>query len=137
MDSINSLKALHKFVQSQQRYEVFVEEINFISFSRFSESFIEVRKFLLATENARFLLSEKFCQDPLKEHFGAQRRSGRCNENPNLLQFQNQEQRLNVMGSPLMADMRGKTRGRDLFHPVINVNDTKELPKKRKKDNVF
>ena len=41
------------------------------------------------------------------------------------------------MGSPLMADMRGKTRGRDIFHPVINVNDTKELPKKRKKDNVF
>ena len=45
----------------------------------------------------RFLLSEKFSQDSLQEHFGAQRRSDGCNENPNLLQFQNQEQRLNVI----------------------------------------
>ena len=102
------------------------------------KSFVEVGQLLLATENARFLLSEKFCQDPLEEHFGAQRRSGGCNENPNLFQFQNQEQRLNVMGSSLMADMKGNTRERNLDHPVINISDARELPKKRKKrDDAF
>ena len=99
------------------------------------KSFVEVGKLLLATENACFLLFEKFCQD--QEHFGVQMRSSGCNENPNLFQFQNQEQRLNVMGSSLIADMTGNTRRQNIVHPAINVNDTRELPKKRKKDDAF
>ena len=42
------------------------------------------------------------------------------------------------MGSSLMPDMRGNTRERNLDHTVININDTRELPKKRKKrDDAF
>ena len=42
------------------------------------------------------------------------------------------------MGSSLMADMKGNTRGRNLDHPVINISDARELPKKRKKrDDAF
>ena len=55
------------------------------------KSFVEVGKLLLITENARFLLLEKFFPYPLEEHFGTQRGSRRCNENPNPFQFQNQE----------------------------------------------
>ena len=41
------------------------------------------------------------------------------------------------MGSLLMADIRGNTRRQNIVHTVININDTRELPKKRKKDDVF
>ena len=41
------------------------------------------------------------------------------------------------MGSSLMVDMRENTRGRNIVHPVININDTRESPNKRKKDNAF
>ena len=34
-----------------------------------------------------FLLSEKFSQDPLEEHFARQRKKGGCNENPTVEQF--------------------------------------------------
>ena len=97
----------------------------------------EVGKLVLAKEKARFLLLEKFCQDLLDKHFGAQRKSGGCNKDPNLFQFQNQEQQRKVIGSLLMADIRGNTRRQNIVHTVININDTRELPKKRKKDDVF
>ena len=41
------------------------------------------------------------------------------------------------MGSSLMVDMRENTRGQNIVHPVININDTRESPNKRKKDNAF
>jgi len=37
------------------------------------------------------VLSEKFSQDPIEEHFGRQRRGGGANENPTYYQFQKQE----------------------------------------------
>ena len=93
------------------------------------KSFVEVGKLLLEEERGKFPLSEKLSQDPLEEHFGIQRKSGDCNENPTLAQFQNQEQRINVMGSALMGEMTGNTRGRNVERPLIDTNDER-LPKK-------
>ena len=42
---------------------------------------------LLQEEIANFLLSEKFSQDPLEEHFTGHRRMGGCNDNPTQAQF--------------------------------------------------
>jgi len=99
------------------------------------KSFVELSKELLALPVPipnLFLLSEKFSQDPLEEHFGRHRRSGGCNENPTLFKFGHQELRLNVMGSNLITEMRGNTRGRNVDRPTIDVNDMRQLPKRRK-----
>ena len=80
---------------------------------------------------------EKFCQDPLEEDFGAERRSGGCNKNPNLFQFQNQEQRRNVMGSSLMTDMTGNTKRQNIVHPAIKVNDTRNYRRRERKTMFF
>lgn len=47
---------------------------------------IEVVKFLLS-KGCEFLLSERFCQDPLEEYFGHQRARGRFSDNPTLKAF--------------------------------------------------
>ena len=46
-------------------------------------SFVALAKELLQIDGVKFLLSEKFTQDPLEEHFGRQRRRGGTNDNPN------------------------------------------------------
>ena len=52
------------------------------------KSFTEMTRYLLSLPGGEelFLLSERFSQDPLENHFGQQR--GRCgrNDNPNVLQ---------------------------------------------------
>ena len=42
---------------------------------------IEATKFLL-TEGFDFVLTERFCQDPVEEYFGNQRKLGRRSDNP-------------------------------------------------------
>ena len=80
----------------------------------------------------KFLLSEKFTQDPLEEHFAKQRRRGECNENPDLYQFGKQEIFLNVMNSSLLTDLRGNSSTRINITPAVDARDTRQLPKKRK-----
>ena len=52
---------------------------------------------------AKFLLSEKFSQDPLEEHFARQRRRGGSCENPSFYAFGNL---LNVVQSNLIKEMK-------------------------------
>ena len=95
------------------------------------KSFVAVAKELLVLDDVNFLLSEKFTQDPLEEHFARQRRRGGCNENPNYYQFQNQELILNVMQSELITDLKGNTRGRDQGQKKIDIHDMRRLPTKK------
>lgn len=96
------------------------------------KSFVALAKELVCMDGVKFLFSEKFSQDPLEEHFGRQRRRGGSSDNPTLLEFGNQELALNVMRSDLMQDIRGNTRGRDKDGKrKIDINDTRELPKKK------
>ena len=97
------------------------------------KSFISVAKELLQIDGVKFLLSEKFTQDPLEEYFAKQRRRGGCNENPNYYQFQNQELVLNVMRSELITDLKGNTRGRDQRKAPLDIHDMRRLPTKKKK----
>ena len=77
-----------------------------------------------------FILSEKFSQDPLEEHFGRQRRRGGCNENPTYDQFQKNELMLNVMKSNLISDLCGNTSGRSQNIEALDINDKRKLPRK-------
>ena len=96
---------------------------------------MELSKLLLSIEGVNFILSEKYSQDPLEEHFARQRRRGGCSENPTLYRFGQQELALNVMRSELITDLTGNTRGRGVDKPELDIHDMRQLPKKRRKTN--
>ena len=56
----------------------------------FVNSFENLAKELLVEYEGKFLLSEKFSQDPLQEHFARQKCRDVCCENPSLYAFDNQ-----------------------------------------------
>uniref|UniRef100_A0A7M5XIK1 Transposable element P transposase-like RNase H C-terminal domain-containing protein n=1 Tax=Clytia hemisphaerica TaxID=252671 RepID=A0A7M5XIK1_9CNID len=92
-------------------------------------SFIDLTNTLLDEEGVSFLLSEKFSQDPLEEHFGRQRRAGGNNENPTYKQFLKQEISLNNMGYDFIQTIRhGNASGKDKERVKIDVNETRALP---------
>ena len=51
-----------------------------------AHSVIEATKFLL-NEGVEYVLIERFCQDPLEEYFGNQRKLGKRNDNPDMKMF--------------------------------------------------
>ena len=97
------------------------------------KSFIELAKLLLR-EGVPYILSEKFSQDPLEEHFSRHRRIAGCNDNPTLDQFKQQEVALNLIKSDLIGDLRGNTRGRPDNRAPLDINDMR-LPRKRSHNN--
>ena len=68
------------------RSKMFISWQKFEGFQVTVYSAIDAVKFLLA-EGVEFVLSERFCQDPLEEYFGNQRKFGRCSDNPDLQNF--------------------------------------------------
>ena len=54
---------------------------------------------LLDDEQAQFVLTGRFQQDPLEERFGAHRQRAGCSHNPSALQFQHTEKKLAVVTS--------------------------------------
>ena len=89
-------------------------------------SFTEVAKFLLKIPGVKFLLSERFCQDPLEAFFGNQRAKGGRNDNPNVEQFCNSTVSLRVQGSAALAPIRGNCKRQT---STITVDET-PLPKR-------
>ena len=83
-------------------------------------------------EKGKYVLGEKFSQDPLEQHFGKHRRSCGCSDNPHLDVFMQQEVALGLLNSELISDFTGNTRGRPDTHPPVTIDDTR-LPVKRKK----
>ena len=72
-------------------------------------SMVEVVKFLLQ-EGFEKVLTERFCQDPVEEYFGNQRKLGwRC-DNPDLAQFGYNDNSIRIQRS--ISCTSGNTRGR-------------------------
>lgn len=65
------------------RSRMFVSWHTYEGFQISVHSAIEAAKFLLQ-EGMEFVLTERFCQDPLAEYFGSQRKLGRRNDNPDI-----------------------------------------------------
>lgn len=86
-------------------------------------------KFLLKQPGPKFLLSERFCQDPVEEFFGHQRAKGGHNDNPTVKQFCENTVSLRIQRSTALHLKRGNCRKRPVDH-VIPVDDT-PLPKRR------
>ena len=75
-----------------------------------------------------FVLTERFNQDPLEQHFGIQRTSGGCNNNPNLQQFNNNMVQIRTVGSQAIAPIRGNTKRSLNLAPI----DDTPLQKRRR-----
>ena len=87
------LQEWHKSTQARagsfsddDRAKMFISRQTYCGIKISVHSLIEVTKFLLS-EGFEFVLSEKFCQDPLEEYFGHQRSRGRYSDNPDVHTF--------------------------------------------------
>ena len=74
-------------------------------------SFVELAKLLLNTyTDVKYLLSEKFNQDPVEEHFGRHRARGV--ENPTVESYMHDEKKIIVAKSEMINIAAGNTRGK-------------------------
>ena len=80
-----------------------------------------------------FILSEKFLQDHLEEHFAEHHRRGGCSDNLTLDQFQDQAMYLNIMKSGLIDNLRGNTSGNGLRNPEIEICNSRKLLTRKSK----
>ena len=86
-------------------------------------SVIEATKFLLQ-EGTEFVLTERFCQDPVEEYFGNQRKLGRRSDNPDIRTFGYNANTIRIQRS--VSCESGNTRGRkDKCRAWEQVTDAK------------
>ena len=89
----------------------------------------EAIKFLLS-EGMEFVLTERFCQDPVEEYFGNQRKLGRRSDNPDLKTFGYNDNTIRIQKS--ISCQSGNTRGRyDKKRSWENITDEQLSKRKR------
>ena len=74
-----------------------------------ANSLIECVQFLL-NEGMEYVLTERFCQDPVEEYFGNQRKLGRRSDNPDLHQALYNDNTIRIQKEVSITS--GNTRGR-------------------------
>jgi len=79
------------------------------------KSFVEITRYFLSLDGVSFVLSVKFCHDPLENFFGKQKMKGGYSEKPTVRSFTYGTSSLHVQGlvagSPVRGNStRGKTR---------------------------
>ncbi|XP_066910451.1 uncharacterized protein [Clytia hemisphaerica] len=97
-------------------------------------STIKLIPILLKEPGIEFVLTDRFNQDPIEEHFGKQRaRLGGC-DNPSLGQYGSSEGKLIAAKDQAILVMRGNTSGtnKPKQKPRINIHDMTPLPKRPK-----
>ena len=87
----------------------------------------ECVRFLLA-EGFDYVLSEKFCQDPVEEYFGGQMGMGRRSENPDMYMFGYNNHALHIQKT---ISVTGNTRGRHQKRKQWDKVDNSALPKRK------
>ena len=92
------------------------------------KSVTECIKFCLKS-GMPFVLTDKFNQDAIEQHFGMHRASCGSNTNPTLDQFNCSLQKLRIVGSQALAPMRGNTKRR----LELQMDDTPLLKKRRQR----
>ena len=95
-------------------------------------SFLELIPLLLAVPNVEYVLSERFCQDPLESFFGKQRYHGGWNDNPSVKQFIENSASIHVQGSAALAPLRGNIYKSGRLSTPNDIVDSAPLPKRRR-----
>lgn len=91
------------------------------------KSFVALARELLQEEGVEYLLSEKFSQDPLEEHFSKQRGMGGTHDNPDAKQFGSNMLVLQVAGSCIASSSRANVKSQS-----IDTSQDYTLPKRQK-----
>lgn len=111
------------------RAKMFLSWQTYEGFKITVHSVTEVVKFLLE-EGMEFVLTERFCQDPVEEYFGKQRQLGRRSDNPDIRQFGYNSNTIRIERS--ISCQSGNTKGRkDRKRAWEQVTDEK-LPCRKK-----
>ena len=93
-----------------------------------SFSLIECVKFLL-NEGMEYVLTKRFCQDPLEQYFGNQRKIGGRSDNPDIQQFGYSDNTIRIQRN--VSHTSGNARGRyDKNRAWENVSDD-PVPKRK------
>ena len=71
-------------------------------------AFVEMARYLLRLPGEKYLLSERFCQDPLESFFGHQRSMGGHNDNPDAPSFMHNTVSIRVQGTTALNTLRGE-----------------------------
>lgn len=87
-------------------------------------------KYLLDLPGMKFILSERFCQDPLESFFGQQRSVGGHNDNPTVQAFCKNTVSLRVQGTAALKPLHGNCRKRKK-DDFLAVDET-PLPKRKR-----
>ena len=97
-----------------------------------AHSVVEATKFLL-NEGMPYVLTERFCQDSVKEYFSNQRKFGRRSDNQDIKTFGYNDNTIRVQHA--VSCQSGKTRGRkDRDKVWVNVSNDPVPKKKSKKE---
>ena len=111
------------------RAKMFLSWQTYEGFKITVHSVTEVVRFLLE-EGKEFVLTERFCQDPVEEYFGKQRQLGRRSDNPDIRQFGYNSNTIRIERS--ISCQSGNTKGRkDRKKAWEQVTDDK-LPCRKK-----
>ena len=78
---------------------------------------------LFSVPGVQYLLSGKFCQDPLESYFGKQRYKGGRSDNPSVKEFFDNSVSLRVQGSATLEPRRGNC-SRKWQHRPLEVDET-------------
>ena len=97
-------------------------------------SIVALTRELLAMPGCKLVLTEKFCQDPLKEFFGKQRGAGGRCENPTVQQFLHNTTSLRVQRSISLNPIYGNCRSRKAKRSLQSVSEVSEPLSKRKRN---
>ena len=84
---------------------------------------------LLLRKGMPFVLTERFNQDPIEQHFGIHRTSGGCNNNPTVNQFNHAMVKIRTVGQHAIAPVRGNTKRRLNYPHVIDNNPLPKRPR--------
>ena len=105
---------------------LFIYDLCEIFLNAKEKSAVEVTRFLL---QEGFVLTERFCQDPVEEYFGGQRKLRRRSDNPDMKTFGYNS---NTLMQRTVSCQSGNTRGRkDKTRAWEQVTDVK-LPCRKK-----
>ena len=92
-------------------------------------AFVEMAEFLLQ-KGVKFLLSERFCQDPVEEIFGQQLSKEGRNDNPTVKQFCDSTVSLRVQKTAALHPLRGNCSKRQADKTIL-VDNTPLKKRKR------
>ena len=114
----------------KDRNNMFISQQTYEGLCITTTSVIEITKYLLS-QGFQYVLTERFCQDPAEEYFGAQRQHGRRCENPDLYEFGYNANILRIQKevSHSSGNSRGKYNKKRSWESVTD----QPLPKRKSK----